>query len=64
MMLFLDVLVCPYVSAPTKDALCQLYGFAAGAAPTLESVNRQWFTTWSKFDLGKELDAKRSRDVY
>lgn len=64
LMLFLDLIVCPYVSQGTKDALGAIYGFQPAALASLQGVSSEWFTTWHSFDLSKELDAKRSREVY
>ena len=65
LMLFLDLIVCPYVSKSTKLSLGNIFGLASAELSKLEGVNDHWFTTWGdKFDLGKELDAKRFREVY
>lgn len=63
--LFLDLLVCPYVSQGLKDAIGLIFGVPAAELGTMASLNERWFTIWGdKFDLTKELDAKRSREVY
>jgi hypothetical protein len=65
LMLFLDLIVCPYVSDATKEAAGTIFGLDAAGLPEVQGVNDHWFTAWGdKFDLKKELDAKRSRDVY
>ncbi|WP_198222531.1 antiviral reverse transcriptase Drt3b [Bartonella apis] len=65
MMLFLDIVVCPYVSAATKDTIGKFFGLDSKSLASVKSANDHWFTAWDdKFDLGKELDAKRSREVY
>lgn len=65
LILLLDLIVCPYISAATKDAIGQIFGLDAVELASVRSSNDQWFTTWGdKFDLGKELEAKRSREVY
>lgn len=65
LILLLDLIVCPYISAATKDAIGQIFGLDAIKLALIQSSNDQWFTAWGdKFDLGKELEAKRSRDVY
>lgn len=64
-MLFLDLLVCPYVSQTLKDNMATIFGIAAPDLAGMLSINDRWFTIWGdKFDLTKELDAKRSREVY
>lgn len=63
-MLF-DLIVCPYVSATTKTRIGQIFGLDAAGLLSVQSCHDYWFTIWGdKFDLGKELDAKRSREVY
>lgn len=63
-MLF-DLVVCPYISASTKDAIGSIFKLDAAGLASVQAANDHWFTAWgSKFDLGKELDAKRSREVY
>lgn len=65
LILLLDLIVCPYISAATKDAAGQIFGLNAEQLALVQSCNDQWFTAWGdKFDLGKELEAKRSREVY
>ena len=65
LMLFLDLIVCPYVAPATKAAAGKIFGLDAAALADVQSINGHWFTAWGdKFDLAKELDAKRSREVY
>lgn len=65
LMLFLDLAVCPYVSPATKISAGAIFGLDAMQLAEVQAVNDHWFTAWGdKFDLTKELDAKRSRDVY
>ncbi|MEJ1410370.1 MAG: antiviral reverse transcriptase Drt3b [Candidatus Sedimenticola sp. (ex Thyasira tokunagai)] len=65
LILLLDLVVCPYISSATKDRIGQVFGLNAADLLSVQSSNDQWFTAWGdKFDLGKELDAKRSREVY
>ncbi|MDM7955928.1 antiviral reverse transcriptase Drt3b [Blastomonas sp.] len=65
LMLFLDLVVCPYVSVATQNSAGAIFGLDAAQLAELQAVNSHWFTAWGdKFDLTKELDAKRSRDVY
>ncbi len=64
-MLFLDLIVCPYVAPDTKVAAGAILGLDAIELAEVQGVNDHWFTAWGdKFDLSKELDAKRSREVY
>lgn len=65
LIMMLDLVVCPYISISTKDAIGQVFGLDATGLASVQFVNDHWFTAWGdKFDLGKELDAKRSREVY
>lgn len=65
LILLLDLVVCPYISVATKDAIGHIFGLDAAALASVRASNDQWFTTWGdQFDLGKELEAKRSREVY
>ena len=65
LIMLLDLVVCPYISAGTKDAIGQIFELDAAGLASVQSANDYWFTAWgNKFDLGKELDAKRSREVY
>lgn len=65
LIMLLDLVVCPYISTDTKDDIGQIFGLDAAGLSSVQSSNDHWFTAWGdKFDLGKELDAKRSREVY
>ena len=72
-MLFFDIISCPYVSRETKNRLLRMYGIT-GLKEQFYIRNRKhrqhfnkkqlWFTTWENFNFGKALDAKQSREVY
>ncbi len=64
LMLVLDLIVCPYVSDGFKEQIAQMAGFPPSELANLQTANSLWFTAWADFDLGKVLDAKRSREVY
>lgn len=65
LIMLLDLIVCPYITTATKDAIGEIFGLNAASLASIQSANDHWFTAWGdKFDLGKELDAKRSREVY
>ncbi|KTE18765.1 reverse transcriptase [Sphingopyxis sp. H050] len=65
LIMLLDLVVCPYISAATKDAIGLIFKLDAAGLASVQAANDHWFTAWGdKFDLGKELDAKRSREVY
>lgn len=63
--MLLDLVVCPYIGAATKGEIGRIFGLDAAGLASVQSSNDHWFTAWGdKFDLGRELDAKRSREVY
>ena len=64
-LLLFDMLACPYINIDTKRILLSKYGVTDPAIQTgvIEKRNN-WFTKWTEFDLAKELDAKRSSEVY
>ena len=65
LILFFDLAVCPYISSATKQAVGHVFGLNAAELASVQSSNDYWFTAWGdKFDLSRELDAKRSREVY
>ncbi|MFG1225738.1 antiviral reverse transcriptase Drt3b [Xanthobacter wiegelii] len=65
LIMLLDLIVCPYISNATKDDIGLIFGLDAAGLAAVQATNDHWFTAWGdKFDLGKELDAKRSREVY
>lgn len=64
-LLLMDSLTCPYVSTDLKERLLNIYGITDKELQK-EVINKrqQWFTSWKSFDFRKELDAKRSKEVY
>ena len=65
LIMLLDLVICPYISFATKTRIGEIFGLDAAGLSSVQSSNDNWFTAWGdKFDLGKELDAKRSREVY
>jgi hypothetical protein len=65
LIMLLDLIVCPYISNTTKAGIGAIFGLDAAGLAAVQESNDYWFTAWGdKFDLGKELDAKRSREVY
>src|SRR5260370_19787959 len=64
-LLLLDVLACPYVTQVLKDDLLKIFDVAGGSLrAAIIGKQKYWFTKWTAFDFGKELDAKQSREVY
>lgn len=65
-LLLFDMLAYPYVNIDAiKKKLLDLYNVTdATLQAEIISARENWFTTWSEFDFGKELDAKQSQEVY
>jgi hypothetical protein len=65
LMLMLDLIACPDVDDSTKVAVGALFGLDDVKLAEVRAANSHWFTAWgSMFNFGRELDAKRSREVY
>jgi hypothetical protein len=65
LMIMLDLTVCPDVSDQSKQAMGAIFGLDAAGLAAIQAACDHWFTAWRPgFNLGKELDAKRSREVY
>lgn len=63
--LLFDCLACPYIRVGLKKELLILFGVKKeDDQESLINLRTEWFTTWIDFDFGKELDAKRSFEVY
>ena len=69
--LLFDLVACPYVDNSDKHEALKLFGvsppsMASEIVQYTKSFLKQqmWFTNWLNFDFGKELDAKRSHEVY
>jgi hypothetical protein len=60
----LDLQCCPYISQQLKEDIASCYGIEAARVPLLEQASTYWFTNWEGFDLSRELDKKRAREVY
>lgn len=70
-LLLFDLLSCPYVPEEKKKEALLVFGVTdpALAIEIMEysdhkSKSQLWFTNWQNFDFAKELDAKRSQEVY
>nr|WP_298821459.1 antiviral reverse transcriptase Drt3b [uncultured Roseibium sp.] len=64
LMLYLDMITCPYISDVTKGELDSIFGLNTSDRQSIHSINSHWFTNWGSFDLTLELDKKRARQVY
>lgn len=66
-LLLFDVLSCPYVGEKTKFNVLQSYGInSRGERQQIISYckNKNWFTKWSNYNIQKELELKKSLEVY
>lgn len=64
-LLLFDILTCPYLEQNFKQEILTLHDVTDAAIQT-EIINKRkyWFTKWTDFDFGEELDAKHSQEVY
>lgn len=63
--LLFDSLTCPYITSDVKKELLSLYSIKDSSQQAKIIKERaNWFINWSNFDFGKELDAKKSQEVY
>lgn len=63
-LLFFDTLSCPYISCQDKKDIMQQCSIPPEIQTNLTKLRDVWFINWIKFDLRKELDSKRSLEVY
>jgi hypothetical protein len=63
-LLLLDLIACPYIDDDFKKGLLDLHGVDSSIQLPMLSYHVGWFTRWVDFDFGKELEAKRSQEVY
>lgn len=66
-MLFFDLLSCPYLERTFKNKLFPLFGISSSDGrlkSKLINYQKYWFTKWDNFNFGKELEAKKSQEVY
>lgn len=66
-LLFMDLIVCPYLDRNFKNKLFNLYGIDNKMGRTRTQIinfKEFWFTKWTDFDFRKELEAKKSKEVY
>lgn len=67
-LLIFDILACPYIGLDTKKTLLAKYKIEDDALQEriIEKIKKRknWFTRWFGFDFAKELDAKKSSEVY
>ncbi len=66
-MLMLDLVACPFLDRTFKKSLFDTFGYKDldyRDRTSVISLNEYWFTKWTDFDFIKELDHKRSFEVY
>lgn len=65
-LLLFDLLAYPYTEISSiKITLLELYEIRdVTLQQDIIKTRSNWFTTWIDFDFGKELDAKKSQEVY
>jgi hypothetical protein len=65
LLLSLDCFSCPYLNDSFKKQIMRHYGVRKpGVQSGLLGYQENWFTKWENFEFGKELDAKKSEEVY
>ena len=63
--LLFDLLSCPYIDESFKKDLLVRYNINyASDQEAILNRKEYWFTKWTDFDFGKELEAKKSQEVY
>lgn len=64
-LLLFDILACPYLDVSYKKEILSLYEINDESLQNgIIKRRKYWFTKWTDFDLAKELDAKKSQEVY
>lgn len=66
-LLFFDLLSCPFLDRPFKNKILTFYGFPTRSGKLRSDIinfRKYWFIKWTDFDFGKELEAKKSQEVY
>lgn len=63
--LLFDTISCPYITIETKRKVLNLYKITSNAVQDdIIKSRKNWFTNWTDFNFGKELDSKSSQEVY
>ncbi|MDR6969296.1 hypothetical protein J2X31_003326 [Flavobacterium arsenatis] len=66
-MLFFDILVCPFLDNKFKRKIMTLMEIPLNLQTDMINFKKEkkyWFTKWDNFNLAKELSAKKSLEVY
>lgn len=65
LLLTLDCIACPYLDEVFKRKILRLYEIRKKSQQDeIISHKSSWFTKWTDFEFGLELDAKQSDEVY
>lgn len=65
LLLALDCISCPYLDEDFKKKILRLYEVKKQALQEeIIKCRHNWFTKWTDFEFGRELDAKQSEEVY
>ncbi|RPD40703.1 antiviral reverse transcriptase Drt3b [Chitinophaga barathri] len=63
--LLFDIIVCPYLDIKFRENILNLFNITShNDIQSIINERKFWFTKWTDFNLGKELDAKQSQEVY
>ncbi len=62
-MLLLDSLSCPFISEKDKRGLLKSFGITENEENLID-FREEWFIKWENFDLSKEMELKKSQEVY
>lgn len=62
--LLFDLCACPYLDINFKNELLFLYDVDDSLKSAIINYQEFWFTKWANFNFEKELEAKRSQEVY
>jgi len=64
-MLFFDLLTCPYVEKSLKITVLKIFGVDDSITQdNLIAFNQYWFIKWTDFNLAEEIEMKKSQEVY
>ena len=64
-LLLFDVLTCPFLEVDYKRKVLRIHGVDDNNLQNrIISKRDYWFTKWTNFNFGKELQAKKSQEVY
>lgn len=66
-LMFFDLISCPFLDNEFKNKLFSFYGYDDSMNEIKNDIinyRQYWFTKWTNFDFGKELEAKKSQEVY